>query len=182
MMKREKKALLAAIIFVVTLTISLGLVYWDYSLGRGRWEEIREIWLPEKYSLDNKVNGTYVNLPKPELRGSLKLYKVSLEEYKRVFNEGSVTITTNGTVYYLLEESSEMNKSTYKPSNLKTIYLASQELRSGDPELPERVEILSDNKLKCTYRESGFSIALGLIAAFGSFVGGYVVYKKIGDC
>lgn len=174
-MRREEKAfLIGVVIFAAALTISLGLVHWDYSLGRGRWEEIREIWLPEKYSLDNRADGTYVNLRNLELIGPLKLEKISLEEYKRCFNEGSVTITTNGTIYYLLEKPSRTNTSTY--------YLAFQELRSGDPELPERVEILSDNKLKCTYRDNVFSITLGIIAALGSVAGGYVVYKKVGDC
>jgi hypothetical protein len=158
---------------VLLLVISFSIISWGISVGWGQWEETRKIWLPEKYSLTNRVNGTYVNKPRPDFDGTV--VDISLEKYKELFNEGNITIATDKKVYYSIE---------FRTTKGHLIFRALQDFPSGDPVYPYEVEILTDGELKLKYFEDEIAL-LYLLAAFCSVMVGFgisVAAKKILGC
>lgn len=148
-------------LLIVSLSI---VVYLGYSINWARWKETKEIWLPEKYSITNKVEGVYIKVAKFIPSGSVN--EISLEEYKRYFKEGSVTITADFTVYYWTEILKEDGKTTY---------LAFQKLTSSKVEelKPVEIEILNDRELELRFFDSGLVLgaffATILVSVFGGF-------------
>ncbi len=172
-MERKIKSFLVSL--AILLIISLSIVFnWGSSINWGRFKETKEIWLPEKYTLTNKIGSAYIGIPTLDL--DKPSVKTSLEEYKKSFSETMVTITTNGTIYYWLEKSSGMNKTTY---------WTSQDFPVGDPTYPESVTILSDKEIELHYYclENIFGVAvLSAIGCILGSIGVMAVIEKKYDC
>ena len=148
------------VLFIISLSI---VTFWGYSINWAQWEEKREIWLPEKYTLTNKVGSDYLTVPRFTPSGSVN--EISLEEYKRYFNEGSVTITADATIHYWTESLGEYGKTTY---------VASQSLTSSvDRDLkPVGIEILTDKEIQLRFSDSGsIFLVLFLAVAISGFGG-----------
>jgi hypothetical protein len=172
-MERKVKSFLISLAILLTISLSFAL-YWGSSINWGRYKETKEIWLPEKYTLTNKVGGAYIGIETIDI--DKPSFKISLEDYKRIFSESMVTITTNGTIYYWLEKSSGMNKITY---------WASQDFPVDDPTYPESTTILNDKEIRLQYYCSGnvaFAVFLVTIASILGSLGVMAAIEKKYDC
>jgi hypothetical protein len=173
-MERKIKSFLVSLVILLPILVGISL-YWGSSINWGRYRETKEIWLPEKYILTNKVGNSYIlSTSSPDL--DKPSFETSLQDYKKTFSESMVAITTNGTIYYWVEKSLGMNKTTY---------WTSQDFPVDDPVYPESVTILSDKEIELQYycpQNIGFAVFLAAICSIGGSIGVMKLIERKYDC
>lgn len=160
-----KRWLKIGLLIAITLAvIPISFFAWGISSQKwGQYEDTIEIWLPEHYVFTNKLNGSYVVAPNFEPSGSTQ--GISLADYKKLINEGCVTVIANGTVCYWIERSTEYGETTYV-----TYY----KLKLGELQAYP-IEILDDKTIKLWTNANQFETAsVGFFFSIGAICLGIV--------